>query len=277
MLQTLRYIREFRSGSSLPILVEASDSAQYVCKLKGAGEGVLALIVEFIALRIVESWNIPTVHPIAIELHKAIIPQTIDPEIIELMERSVGINLATEYLDQSNFPSTIDLNITAQTKQRILLMDILLLNADRSIHNMNVLQSTTGLRWIDFGSAVAIRELITGNKVSLDLLLPSLVLHPFIDELPNIDRNKIPCITRADVQRIISGIPQSWFRELQLSRTGIRSSEQLLESLHTLCATGTTIVQRLDALLAYTPETELERKLRQQRNRQLFDLRLREN
>jgi hypothetical protein len=44
-----RYLSAFRTGSSVPILVEADDDGVYVLKLRGAGQGLQALIAELVA------------------------------------------------------------------------------------------------------------------------------------------------------------------------------------------------------------------------------------
>ncbi|MDP2775354.1 MAG: hypothetical protein Q8O61_17510, partial [Nocardioides sp.] len=43
-----RYITPLREGGSLPGLVEADDLGTYVCKFRGAGQGVRVLIAEVI-------------------------------------------------------------------------------------------------------------------------------------------------------------------------------------------------------------------------------------
>ena len=48
-LQTTRYVTPLREGGSVPAIVEGSDDGLYVLKLRGAGQGVKALIAELIA------------------------------------------------------------------------------------------------------------------------------------------------------------------------------------------------------------------------------------
>ena len=44
-LITTRYVTPLREGGSLPAIVEANDDGLYVLKLRGAGQGVKALIM----------------------------------------------------------------------------------------------------------------------------------------------------------------------------------------------------------------------------------------
>ena len=43
-----RYVAPLREGGSLPGLVEADDLGTYVCKFRGAGQGVRVLVAEVI-------------------------------------------------------------------------------------------------------------------------------------------------------------------------------------------------------------------------------------
>src|SRR5690606_36167094 len=52
MLRTVlatRYVTPLREGGSLPAVMEADDDGLYVVKLRGAGQGIRALIAELIA------------------------------------------------------------------------------------------------------------------------------------------------------------------------------------------------------------------------------------
>jgi hypothetical protein len=62
MLRTVhatRYVLPLREGGSLPAIVEADDLGLYVVKLRGAGQGILALIAELIACEIGRPLGLP--------------------------------------------------------------------------------------------------------------------------------------------------------------------------------------------------------------------------
>src|SRR3954452_19201454 len=104
-VRATRYVSPFREGGSLPGLVEADGDGLYVVKFRGAGQGPKALVAEGVAgggggalgrrggarARRVRHFVLvePDAEPARAEP---------DPEIHELIERSVGVNLGVDYL-----------------------------------------------------------------------------------------------------------------------------------------------------------------------------------
>ena len=48
-VRATRYVTPLREGGSLPGIVEADDLGTYVCKFRGAGQGLLVLVAEVVA------------------------------------------------------------------------------------------------------------------------------------------------------------------------------------------------------------------------------------
>ena len=59
-----RYATPLREGGSLPGIVEGSDSGTYVCKFRGAGQGVRVLIAEVIVSH--HRWGLGSCRPAAV-------------------------------------------------------------------------------------------------------------------------------------------------------------------------------------------------------------------
>jgi hypothetical protein len=49
VVRAARYVLPFREGGSVPALVEGDDLGMYVVKLRGAGQGVKALLAELVS------------------------------------------------------------------------------------------------------------------------------------------------------------------------------------------------------------------------------------
>src|SRR4030081_2113554 len=96
-----RYVTPLREGGSLPAIVEADDLGLYVLKFRGAGQGPLALVAELIAGEIgrVLGLNVPGL--VLMDVDAARGRNEPDYEIRELLRRSVGMNLALDYLPGS--------------------------------------------------------------------------------------------------------------------------------------------------------------------------------
>lgn len=271
MLRVTKYLREFRSGSSLPILVEASNNKQYVCKLKGAGDGTLALMAEYLAMRLAYCYGVPTLQPVIIQLDNCTIPEQVDPEVIELMQRSIGLNLATEYYPQDLPIDIHQQNISAQTKRTLFLFDLLVLNVDRTSENINALSTPDGIRWIDFGSAVAIRTAILNINTSETPLLQCFPYHPWYNEVASIDTTDISSLPEEQIQQAVYELPEEWFNDIRKQFPNSSTPEQLLNRLSALFCNKQILIDRINIVQTVIPETEEERKTRSKLNRAKFE------
>lgn len=59
-VQALRYVSPLREGGSLPGLMEADDEGLYVVKLRGAGQGSLALVSEVVVGELARALELST-------------------------------------------------------------------------------------------------------------------------------------------------------------------------------------------------------------------------
>src|SRR5690349_5530808 len=93
-----RYVTPLREGGSLPGVVEADDLGTYVCKFRGAGQGVRVLVAEVIAAGIARAVGISTPRLVALELDPAIARYEADEEVQDLLNASPGLNLGVDFL-----------------------------------------------------------------------------------------------------------------------------------------------------------------------------------
>ena len=92
-----RYVTPLREGGSLPAIVEANDLGLYVLKFRGAGQGPLALVSELVAGEIgCIGLKVPEL--VFVEVDSALGRNEPDEEIRDLLQASVGLNLALDYL-----------------------------------------------------------------------------------------------------------------------------------------------------------------------------------
>src|SRR6478672_5115194 len=97
-----RYVVPLREGGSLPAIVEADDMGLYVVKFRGAGQGILALIAELLAGEIGRALGLRVPEIVFMEIDAALGRNEPDYEIRELLNASVGLNLALDYLPGSS-------------------------------------------------------------------------------------------------------------------------------------------------------------------------------
>ena len=93
-----RYVTPLREGGSLPGIVEADDLGTYVCKFRGAGQGLRVLVAEVIVAQLAERIEVRTPRQVALLLDRDIARYEADEEVQDLLNASVGLNLGVDFL-----------------------------------------------------------------------------------------------------------------------------------------------------------------------------------
>jgi hypothetical protein len=153
-----RYVTPLREGGSLPGLMEADDLGTYVVKFRGAGQGRKALIAEIITGLLARACGLKVPDLVTVELDPALAPGEPDQEIQDLLRASGGLNLGVDFL-----PGALDFDVKsarvdAETAGRILWLDALTVNADRSWRNPNMLLWHGQLYLIDHGATLTFQH-----------------------------------------------------------------------------------------------------------------------
>jgi hypothetical protein len=149
-----RYVTPFREGGSLPGLVEADDLGMYVLKFRGAGQGLKALVAEVIVGELARRLGFRVPEIVLVDLDPQLSKAEPDEEIQDLLDASGGINLGFDYL-----PGSFDFNPRvrdpgADLAARVLWLDTLVLNVDRSWRNPNMLMWHREVWLIDHGASL---------------------------------------------------------------------------------------------------------------------------
>ncbi len=149
-----RYITPLREGGSLPGLVEADDGFMYVLKFRGAGQGKKALIAELIGGEVARRLALHVPELVFANLDVAFGRIEGDEEIQDLLKASVGLNLAAHYLSGAVTFDPVVTPIDAGLASRIVWLDSLLLNVDRTARNTNLLWWHREVWLIDHGASL---------------------------------------------------------------------------------------------------------------------------
>ncbi|GAB3906810.1 HipA family kinase [Mucilaginibacter boryungensis] len=149
-----RYVTPLREGGSLPAIAEADDGFLYVLKFRGAGQGVKALIAELIGGEIARKIGFKIPELVFANLDTAFGRTEPDEEIQDLLKASVGLNLALHYLSGAiTFDGAVTV-VDPLLASKIVWMDCLLTNVDRTPRNTNMLTWHRELWLIDHGAAL---------------------------------------------------------------------------------------------------------------------------
>jgi hypothetical protein len=152
-VRATRYAAPLREGGSLPGLVEGDDDGLYVCKFRGAGQGPLALVAEVIGAELARALELPVPELVRLELDPVIGAAEPDPEIQELLEASAGLNLGVDFLPGA-LAYTAACEVDAAFAARVVWLDALIANVDRTPRNPNLLSWHGDVWLIDHGAAL---------------------------------------------------------------------------------------------------------------------------
>ncbi|WP_205473518.1 HipA family kinase [Nocardioides sp. SYSU D00038] len=148
-----RYVTPLREGGSLPGVVEAADLGTYVCKFRGAGQGVRVLVAEVVVAELARRIGLRTPRLVALELDPEIARYEADEEVQDLLRASVGLNLGVDFLPGS-FGYDGDVPGGERDAGLVLWLDAFTANVDRSWRNPNLLVWHGDLWVIDHGASL---------------------------------------------------------------------------------------------------------------------------
>jgi hypothetical protein len=149
-----RVLSRLRSGSSSPIVAD-TPGGRFAVKLRGAAQGPSALAAEVIVAELAERLGLPVPERVSIELAAQVETDDANDELADLLAASVGQNLGFRWIENASvWPAAEAARIDDEFAVRVLWLDALVLNPDRTPNNPNVLRAK-GQPWlIDHGAAL---------------------------------------------------------------------------------------------------------------------------
>lgn len=215
-VEIIRYVMPFREGGSLPALVDADDDFSYVIKFRGAGQGKRVLVAELIAGEVARWLGLRMPEMVFAELHEAFGRTEPDEEIQDLLKFSVGTNLGVHYL---NGAITFDPNvqsIDAEEASKIVWLDALFMNVDRTVRNTNMLIWHRELWLIDHGASLYFHhnwEHWEDQVMKPFVQIKDHVLLKQASAFRKIDARYKSLFTEENLRKILSAVPDEWLEE----------------------------------------------------------------
>lgn len=207
-----RYVEPLREGGSLPGLVEADDLGTYVVKFRGAGQGVKALTAEVIVGELGRRLGVRVPEMAVISMDEALGRLEPDPEIQELLLNSAGDNLGIDFLPRALGYDGISWLPDPADAGRVLWLDALTFNVDRSWRNTNLLVWHHELWAIDHGAALLFQH--TRPDVASFAVraypLDDHALEPFAGTMATVDADLAPLVTRELLAEVVAMVPDDW-------------------------------------------------------------------
>lgn len=217
MLTATRITAAKRRGSSRPIVVDTTDGPKLV-KLRGAAQGTLALAAEMIVAELAEAIGLNVPRRSLLHLSPDVETADWDDEFADLLDASAGVNLGFDYLDGARDVVAGDLrDIPTETKTRILWLDRLVMNPDRTAHNPNLLLWNDRPWLIDHGASLGFQynwSLVSEQSPREAGLMPEPHLfEQSQDELRSTDQSMAARLTRDVIQRAVDLVPDTFLTE----------------------------------------------------------------
>ena len=210
-----RYVAPLREGGSLPGIIEADDLGTYVCKFRGAGQGPKVLVAEVVVGELARRLGIATPDLVVVELDEAIGKYEADEEVQDLLSASIGSNLGVDFLPGSfGFDSACTPDPDAAA--RVLWLDALTSNVDRSWRNPNLLVWHGDLWAIDHGACLWFHHGWSGGIGSPARFAAQPydasdhVLAGFVDAVPAVDDELAAKVTPALLTEVVDLVPDVW-------------------------------------------------------------------
>jgi len=218
-VQVTRYITPLREGGSLPAIAEANDEFLYVLKFRGAGQGIKSLIAELIGGEIARLLRLKCPEIVFAELDPAFGRTEPDEEIQDLLKASIGLNLGLHYLSGSITYDPAVAPVDPLSASKIVWLDCLLTNVDRTARNTNMLFWNKELWLIDHGAALYFHHnwpaAETPSSLQEQARRPFIqakdhVLLPWASKLDEVDQSFRAILTPEHISNIVALIPDEW-------------------------------------------------------------------
>jgi hypothetical protein len=213
-VEATRYVTPLREGGSLPALVEASDDGLYVLKFRGAGQGPKALIAEVVAGELARALGFAVPELALLELDPALGRAEPDPEIQDLLEGSAGLNLGVDFLPGAlPFSPAVGPAPEPSLAARIVWLDALLTNVDRTAKNTNMLLWHGRLWLIDHGASLYFHHApgpIPGHERTPFPQIAEHVLLPFAGSIEEADAELAPRVSPELLESLVAAVPDEW-------------------------------------------------------------------
>ncbi|WP_172385361.1 HipA family kinase [Streptomyces sp. MNP-20] len=220
----VRYLEPLRAGGSVPGLVEADDLGTYVLKFTGSAQGRKALVAEIVVGELARRLGLRVPELVLAHFDPALGAHEPHQEVQDLLHRSAGLNLGMDYLPGAHdFTPDTDLDVDPLEAGKVVWLDALTANVDRTVHSSNLMVwPTFGVRpprlWlIDHGAALVFHHrwdaasvLATAEK-AYDFRQHA--LGRYGPDTRAADAELAPLVTEDLLRAITADVPDAWLTD----------------------------------------------------------------
>jgi len=212
-VNVVQYVQPLREGGSLPAIVKADDDFLYVIKFRGAGQGKKALISELIGGELARAIGLNVPELVFMNLDDSFSKTEPDEEIQDLLKFSVGLNLGLHFLSGSITFDPLVSEVDALTASKVVLLDSIISNIDRTTKNTNLLHWNKQLWVIDNGASFYFHHDWKTWQNHLTRTFPLIKDHVLLPKATKLDaasKEILQFINQDKISEVISSIPEDW-------------------------------------------------------------------
>jgi HipA-like protein len=219
-MQTFALDRVFSTfrGSTWPVLA-ASSQGKLVVKLRGSAEGLLPLIAEVIVGALADALALLTPERYLVELPAGVPCDDPHEELRDLLDRSAGLNLGFRFLDGFRNVTVADAGrIKPELAARIVWLDALVQNPDRTQKNPNLMIKAGQIWLIDHGAALNFhhdwRGVTEQAPRERGRVIDEHLLQVSAEQLAQADAELAPKIGEDTLERAVAAVPEAFLTAL---------------------------------------------------------------
>lgn len=215
-VNTVQYLQPLREGGSLPAIVKADDDFFYVIKFRGAGQGKKALIAELIGGELARAIGLKVPELVFMELDESFGRTEPDQEIQDLLQFSVGLNLGLHFLSGAITYDPLVSEADALSASKVVLLDSMIINIDRTAKNTNLLIWNRELWLIDHGASLYFHHNWKNWESHLPRSFPNIKDHVLLSRARELEKAATEIQERLNevvIQDIVDSIPEDWLIE----------------------------------------------------------------
>ena len=221
-VRVTRYVTPLREGGSLPGIVEGDDLGTYVCKFRGAGQGLRVLVAEVVVSALATRLGLRTPRLVALDLDPGLARYEADEEVQDLLNASPGLNLGIDFLPGA-FGYEGEASTPAEVAARVLWLDAFTANVDRTWRNPNLLLWHDDLWVIDHGAALYFHHAWSGGITdparfaAQPWAVDDHVFGRHVSGIASADADID--LGQADLAAAVAGVPEEWLEPVPGAET----------------------------------------------------------
>ncbi len=218
-LKAHHILRALRSGSSSPVVVE-TEGGKFVLKLRGAAQGVRALVAELVVSALAERLGLPVPERAIVELADDYVSDDLRDELDDLLRQSVGLNVGFRLLSGAVDLRAQDLqNIDSEFAATTLWLDGLAMNVDRTLRNPNVLKWQGALWLIDNGASLPFQHWwssVTEQDPRIVGFDEGHIFASYREHALELDQGLAAILTRECIEEVLDSVPSELLSDVAL-------------------------------------------------------------